>query len=435
MTAVDPTTASEAPTIEAIEATSLVTTLPRSGTSRLRLVGLPTALALALAAAVALVISVGADDVQPSGLQNSFTPSTLGAEVAAPTTQPTLQTEATDPVGEQLDDEQPEVDPAPFGATRFEPVETAPVLDTEQPLAPGESVTVEPADIVDPTATAVAVSVTVRGAPATGALTAAFDAGTVTVVDVEAPMVSQLAIVPRNGEAPLTLTAASGGRLTVDVVGQFVPSEATAAGRIVAVEPIVIGSLTTAIDGSSATFAPVENAELPTGGVDSVLIRIAADIGDEGGTVRIGPDLDDLSQSLMWGPTTAGDRTRMGLAIVPLDELEQLSLDYQGGAELQVQLLAYITGEGAPVSTNGLFVPLPATRLIATADRGETLDAAAEQAPVLDLGPYLSADTLIGSAALSADNGLTIASAAATGRLSVAPDLGGDVETIGYFLA
>ena len=407
------TTASSAPVFD--EPTGLVTSLPRVGTSRLRGLGLPAASAVA----VALVISVGAAVLFLSGFPNRFAPYPRGAEVAdanananANATVPAqAEAEAANPVGGQLDDGQPEVESALTGATRFQAVEAEPVYETGQaePLAPGQSVTVDLADVVDPSATAVAVAVDVRGASATGPLTAAFDAGTVTVVDVQAQMVSQLAIVPRNGETPLTLTSVSGGLLTVRVVGQFVPSQAVGAGRLVAVEPVVIGSLATAVDGNAATFAPVENAAIPTGGVDSVLVRIVADIGDDGGTVRIGSNPDDLSQSLMWGPTAAGDRTRMSLAIVALDELEQLSLDYQGGAELQVQLLAFITGEGAPISTNGLFVPLPVSQPVA--------------------------DTVIGSVAVSTGNGLTIVPVEATGRLDAALDLPGEVDIIGYFLA
>ncbi len=336
---------------------------------------------------------------------------------AAPTTaadlQPTEPAIDPDPVGA-----------LPVGTTRFVPVSGDPVVDTRagQPQAPGNRLIVEVGDVVSPDASAVMLAVNVIGAPGEGPVALKFDQGSVTVDDV-GPMLSELLIVPRRSATDLVITNGAGGHVVVNVVGQFVASGPTTAGRFVPVAPATIGTLITAVEGRSATFGTAELGLLPERGVGQVLVRIRADVGDQGGIVRVGSAPDNLTRQLMWGPTSGADRTRMGFAVVSPDQLGQWSLDYNGGSELAADLLGYFTDDQAENSTAGLFVPLPSTRFTGG-----------------DLGVLVPDGTTVSAAAVTVDRGRTrtavITPTDRDGRIAVPSDPAVELvlETTGYFL-
>src|SRR5205814_5322739 len=53
--------------------------------------------------------------------------------------------------------------------------------------------------------------------------------------------------------------------------------------------------------------------------------------------------------------------------LVPLGETGRVSVQSSSAAHLTVDVLAWVTDETAASSTDGLFVPLPATRVVDTA--------------------------------------------------------------------
>ena len=59
--------------------------------------------------------------------------------------------------------------------------------------------------------------------------------------------------------------------------------------------------------------------------------------------------------------------TTSNLALVPLGETGKVSVQSSGPTHLSVDVLAWITDETAPATTDGLFVPLPAARVVDTA--------------------------------------------------------------------
>lgn len=380
--------------------TVLVTSLPSQAAARLRRWGFATVLVathLLLAAAGWALTSSG---VLPGAAESTAT-STPDSSLAAVATDVTAGTEAEDAgaapatvaaaATAAVDGQTGAALPA--AASRFVDTPTLRVVDTRNgsALEPGQQIAVDLSTHLDATTTAVALSVSALDAASTGAVTAELDAGPVTVFTATGPMTGGFVIVPRASVDTLTLVAGGGGHLVVDVVGLFTPSGPTAGGRFIPVAPQPIGRLWTETQGNQATLTPAADGALPDSGVGSVLVRIKADVGDNGGRVQVGTTPATLDAALVWSPTTEGDRSREGITIVTLDELGQFSLDYQGGAELNVDLLGYVTAADAAVSTTGLFVPVPSTALVAG-----TLDRRA----VVEFGPPPSVPDGLAVAAL-----------------------------------
>jgi hypothetical protein len=209
-------------------------------------------------------------------------------------------------------------------------------------------------------------------------------------------MATNLVLVPVDGqpELGLELSAAGGGHLVVDLVGWFEPSGPTAAGRLVPVAPHVISALTTATDGREATVAAPDDPALPARGLGALLLRVVADVGDNGGRVRLGPAAGERTSSMMWAPPSGPDRIRSGLAIVPLDDTGAFAYDYEGGSRIEVEVLGYMTDESAEISTAGLFVPHDPVAVVAGPVVAGT-SAAAPVAALLDASPAAIGQVLL----------------------------------------
>lgn len=204
---------------------------------------------------------------------------------------------------------------------------------------------------------AVVLSVSLLGSERAGAVTVDGLAGPVEAVTVPqaGTTTTNLVIVPVVGNR-VNAWSSAGGHLIVDLVATFeAVSGPVAAGRFVPVEPQPVGRLETAVDG--------RQLDIPLGDTvsseeaDAILVELAADVGADGGVIRSGPGPDDLSQALMWGTAGFDGDQRRGLVLVTPDELNQLSVDYQGGSVLTATVVGYFTSDGAEVATSGLFVP------------------------------------------------------------------------------
>lgn len=283
-------------------------------------------------------------------------------------------------------------------ASRFVDTATTRVLDTrtelEAPVGPGESVVVDLSSDIGADTTAVVLSVNIAMAQGPGTVTVALDRSPVTALTVGPTMATNLVIVERGDSSALTVTTEGGGHLVVDVVGHFESSGPGASGRFVPLAPQPVARLIPETDGREADFSPFDALRLPTTEVGSVLLRIRADVGADGGMVRLGPDPEALTNTMMWSMTSTGDRTRTGLAIVPLDEAGRLALAYNGGTVLDVDLLGYFTNELAPVSSAGLFVPI-APRLVFDDD------VRSHSTSVAPITALLGSDLPVGAVALN----------------------------------
>ncbi|MEM7272164.1 MAG: hypothetical protein AAF547_03700 [Actinomycetota bacterium] len=282
-------------------------------------------------------------------------------------------------------DDQAELDVAaglPDRASRLDLVGPVRLLDTRQddPVEPGGTVTLDLAPYLDPAATGVVVSIAITGAAGPGVITANLDEGPVVVAEAGARLATGIGFVARDQADQLRVTSEGGAHLVVDLVGVFVADGPSAAGRIVPVAPQPLTRLVTAVDGPRATVQPLGTATLPSTGVAALVVRVGADVGDRGGVVTLGPGdgTGEQPNLMLWGPAGDTDNRRFGVAIVTLDELGRMSLDYDGGSVLDLELLGYVTDEDAAVDTAGLFVPIAPTTVVDAANRGgATLPAAA----------------------------------------------------------
>ena len=300
------------------------------------------------------------DDLR-SARASGGTTATTEPEPAAPDA---ADEEATSPISVQVDSDaetkpaDPATGAAPTRAGRLVAQAPERVLDTRGP--DGSSSAPDPGATrtfrVPPDRTAVALSVSLLGAERSGSVTIDGRAGAVEAVAVGGAggTVTNLVIVPVVGDE-VTVRNSAGGQLVVDVVATFESAPTgSASGRFVAIEPTRITELETAVDGDQATLA--FDQAVPAEGASAVLAMVTADVGADGGVVRLGPAQESYDQMLMWGP--AGEnRQRRGLVLLEPTVEGTAALLYDGGTVLTVDVVGYFTGDEAALELTGLYVP------------------------------------------------------------------------------
>ncbi len=296
----------------------------------------------------------------------------IAATVAEPGGTGTVAATAlqSDPVPSTTD---PEPEPAPPSTAQIElPVPGASrlvadgvtrIVDTRELAADADRADVAlppPAELDgggDPV-TALVLSVSVLGTEGPGTVTVDGEYGSIDAVTVGGPGATTTGLVVVPGRQPSRLANPTGGELVVDLVGTFVASGATAGGRFVSVEPVRVGGLVTATDGRETEIElGGEVAGIDPPPVTAALVLITADVGDDGGRIGVGPAAGALDQMLMWGPPASANRQRSGVVLVAPGDDGRFALRYDGGSVLDVDLIGYVTGADAPVTTDGLFVP------------------------------------------------------------------------------
>ncbi len=339
----------------------------------------------------------------------------IDTEPAAPTTEAVETTNASDTqltidstAGEPVldiadqavtavdDDTETGSDPEDSGdltGTRFVDLATTRVLDTRTagesapPVEAGESVEVDIDQFLPGGGVRMVVlSVNVAMAQGPGPITVAAGGGPVTAINVVAAgqMTTNMVFVPYIAGEPVAVTTAGGGHLVVDLVGYFEEADVATAGRFVPVATQRLARLVTEVDGREAVVNPLSNPALPASGVTSVVVRITADVGEEGGMVRLGQDLETLPNTMMWAATSGDDRTRQGVAVVPLSEVDELAFVYTGGSVLDLDALGYFTDDTALEGESGIFVPSADTTPV-------TIDVAASEPTTVDIADLLGA--------------------------------------------
>lgn len=244
-------------------------------------------------------------------------------------------------------------DPLPARASRLIPQPPVRVLDTraDQPLGPTTSESI----IVDDGRTAVALSVSVINPTERGSVLIDGSAGIVESPVNPGMSITDLLLIPLVGNE-VTVRSTTGGHLVIDVVGTFEQSSASSSGRFLSGPPTEIARLVTETDGRETDLR--FGAAVPAGEADAILVSITADVGAEGGMVRLGPSsAEGFDQMLMWGPATGESRTRRGLALVQPDDDWSTHLRYDGGSVLTAEVVGYFTNAAQESSTAGLYVP------------------------------------------------------------------------------
>ncbi len=275
---------------------------------------------------------------------------------------------------------------APGDTTRYValPVPTR-LLDTRDaasPLPAGATVSVRVAGVAPlpaaETARAAVLNITVVGAAGVGFWTV-FPHGspipTASNLNVDERWsllgdglaIPNLVTVPVGTDGMVDVFSQKGGHLVVDMLGIYEVSGATSAGRF---QPLA--SARRVVDTRDfLVLAPQSITEVrvpEAAGAGGVVLNVTT-IGSAPGYWTVYPS------DAPTPPTAANLNSLYGLhvsanqVIVPVDAEGDFDVFSQSGGHLVVDLVGVITGQAAPVSTDGLFVPLTTpTRFLDTRD-------------------------------------------------------------------
>ena len=180
-----------------------------------------------------------------------------------------------------------------------------------------------------------------------------------------------LVTVPVGADGTIDIFSQSGGHVVVDMLGGYVASDSSTHGRLQSL-PVPQRILDTrtllAMAPASTLTVPVPNAN----GAWAAVLTVTT-IAQNPGYWTVYPTSNPTP------PTAANLNSLFPLhiaanqVIVPLDSLGNFNVFSQSGGHLIVDLVAFITGSGAPASTEGLFVPLDEpTRFLDTRGGGAT---------------------------------------------------------------
>ncbi len=175
-----------------------------------------------------------------------------------------------------------------------------------------------------------------------------------------------LVTVPVGADGLVDVYAQFGGHVVVDMLGSYQASGATAAGRLLPLaspQRILDTRDSMWLAGDSTTTINAPNANGAAAAVLSVT------------TIAIAPGFWTFFPAGTDRPLAANLNSMYGLhtvanqVIVPLDAGGNFNVYAQGGGQLIIDLVAFVSGATAPVSTDGLFVPLAQpTRFLDTRD-------------------------------------------------------------------
>ena len=183
-----------------------------------------------------------------------------------------------------------------------------------------------------------------------------------------------LVIVKLGTAGRVSMYTKSGVQLIADVAGYFEPAPDATSGRFVAATtPLRILDTRNDTGGHRGKLAPAETmqlavtgvGEIPATGVSAVVVNITGTDATNAGYVTAWPaggDKPDVSNVNLDGPGS----TRPNLAIVRLGTGGKLQLFSQTGTNIIVDVTGWFTDATQPLSTSGLFVPVPPQRLLDT---------------------------------------------------------------------
>ena len=174
-----------------------------------------------------------------------------------------------------------------------------------------------------------------------------------------------LVTVPVNADGIVEIFSQRGGHVLVDMLGYYSPTASSAAGRFV---PLAKPNrmLDTRNGGTPLASTETRTYAVPgAAGASAVAINVTA-IGAQPGFWQVFPAGTDKPSSSNLNALAAGHVTT-NQVIVPVDAAGQFSVFSQGGGNLVIDVVGMFTGAAAPVSTDGLFVPLASpTRFLDT---------------------------------------------------------------------
>lgn len=275
--------------------------------------------------------------------------STTEIELTAPVQEAVVPTQPPPPTTAPQSVEQS----LPTRSSRFVAQAPRRVLDTGDGRAPLPDTTYRVA--VDADRTAVALSVSIIDSSKPGSIFVDGGAGIVEAITANQSGVTttELVVVPLAGNG-LTVRSSAGGNLVVDVVGSFEASGPTDVGRFVSVAPT---DLSPPAAGSGAEITLPIGQLVPGGVSGAVLVAVTAEVGPDGGTVRIGPSQGRFDQALRWSGADVGTILRRGLVVLQPGPDGTARLRPDGASVLSAEVIGYFSGGGGEPSVDGLYAP------------------------------------------------------------------------------
>jgi hypothetical protein len=190
-------------------------------------------------------------------------------------------------------------------------------------------------------------------------------------VDHPGQTIANMVIVGVDASGRFSIYNQSQGQIVVDVFGYFTGVPDSAAGRLVTVDPVRVldtrtgigtGGAVGAIPAAGTAVVPMTQVIPPD--ATAVVMTLTVDRGLAPGYVQAIPTggPTPLRSSSNINIDRAGE-TMANTVIVPLGADGSVTLFTQSGAHLVVDVVGYFTGNSAPSSTTGLFIPITPTRI------------------------------------------------------------------------
>jgi hypothetical protein len=269
----------------------------------------------------------------------------------------------------------------------FTPLTPTRIVDTRSgvgapagKIAPGGTIHFQVSGVggVPTQATAVALNLTVVDATRAGFMSlwstpvgTAAPAGDPTTSSVNlgavGATVANMSVIALSADGSLNLFSDSGGYAIVDIAGYWTRAAQATAGRYTAITPA--RALDTRGNARLAAEGVVEATVVGIDGVPTdaaaVAVTITATGAEQAGFVTGWPSGSNRPNASNLNLPAAGS-TVPNLAILPVGANGRISLYSSGGTDLIVDIAGWFTGATAPSSSEGLFVPLPVTRIVDT---------------------------------------------------------------------
>jgi hypothetical protein len=278
--------------------------------------------------------------------------------------------------------------------SRFVPLSPTRVLDTRAAVGvkttsrPGANATVTltlaGTNGVPANATAVVLNVTLTQAAAAG-FVQVMPTGQATVgassnlnADHAGQTLANLAVVPLGNGGQVSLYTQSGAHLVADLLGYFVPSGATTAGRYLPLgaPSRVLDTRGRARPGDAGTYRVPATAS--AGGIlpnsaSAVVATITMTNPSAAGFVQVIPTggATKLGASSSVNAENPG-QTIANLVVVPVGADGSITLYAQRATDVLVDFAGYFTSSAAASSSDGLFVPVTPLRVVDTRDKNNT---------------------------------------------------------------
>jgi PKD repeat protein len=268
-------------------------------------------------------------------------------------------------------------------SSRFVPLAPARILDTR--LGLGVSGRVPPGGSIDvavaghggvPAAGAVAVALNVTLVDATGpGFVQVFPTGRGAQgassnlnIELRGQTIPNSVVIPIGENGRVTIFTQGGGHLVADVSGYFEAATESSAGRYIGVSPRRIVDTRSQAPGKlppGGTMRVVLAGQgVPFPGPSAVVVNVTATEATGPGYVQVLPTGSATPIGASSNLNLRPGQTVPNQVIVPLGTDGSITVFSEAGTHVIVDLFGYFTGNDAPSSADGLFVPISPVRFL-----------------------------------------------------------------------